>query len=64
MTKHDGSIMIFKPTAKGLYALSDHSNGWAHVTTVADRKREYTKREYRDAVLAQKVQNILMFPAT
>lgn len=58
----DGSTMRFFPTAKGLYALDNHLSGWAHVSTVADRKSEYTKREYRDAVLARKIQNIIMFP--
>jgi hypothetical protein len=53
ITKPNGSVMIFEPTAKGLYALVNHSTGWAHMNTVADRRREYTKREYRDAVLAR-----------
>ena len=34
------------------------------LNTVADRKREYTKWEYRDAVLTRKIQNIIMFPGT
>jgi hypothetical protein len=54
--------MVFKPTMKGLYALADHDTGWVHVNTVADRQREYTKQEYRDAVLARKIQNIIIFP--
>jgi hypothetical protein len=62
VTKPDGSTMCFFPMAKGLYALDNHLSGWAHVSTVADRKSEYTKREYRDAVLARKIQNIIMFP--
>ena len=62
VVKPDGSDMVFTPTAKGLYALNNHLAGWAHVNTVAERKSEYTKREYRDAVLAWKIQNILMFP--
>jgi hypothetical protein len=58
VTKPDGSIMIFKPTTKGLYALLTWYTGWTHVNTVADHKHEYTKWEYRDAactVLACKV---------
>jgi hypothetical protein len=35
---------------------------WAFINTVAERKEEYTKREYRDAVRARKTQNIIMFP--
>jgi hypothetical protein len=62
VTKPDGSIMLFTPTVKGLYAMDNHLTGWAHVSTVTERKSEYTKREYRDAVLARKIQNILMFP--
>jgi hypothetical protein len=30
---------------------------------VDDRKKEYMKREYCDAMLAQRVQNIIMFPS-
>jgi hypothetical protein len=51
---------------KGLYAYSstseDQSSAWALMNTVDDRKQEYTKREYRDTLLARKVQNIIMFP--
>ena len=68
VTKPDGAELHFEPTAKGLYALTDsthgHSQAWTLVSTVADRKAEYTKREYRDALLARKIQNIIMFPAT
>jgi uncharacterized membrane protein YgcG len=62
VTKPDGNTWVFAPTGKGLYALTNLSTDWAHITTVADRKEEYTKREYRDAVLARKIQNIVMFP--
>jgi hypothetical protein len=62
VTKPTGRTMVFKPTSKGLYALADHATGWVHVNMVADRQREYTKQEYRDAVLARKIQNIIMFP--
>ena len=63
VTKPDRSVMIIEPTKKGLYALANHSTGWVHVNTVADRRHEYTKRKYRDALLACGVQNIIMFPA-
>ncbi len=36
--------------------------GCSSTHTVDNHKREYTKREYHDAVLARKVQNIIMFP--
>jgi hypothetical protein len=62
VVKPDGSDMVFTPTAKGLYALDNHLAGWVHVNTVAKCKSEYTKHEYHDAVLARKIQNILMFP--
>jgi uncharacterized membrane protein YgcG len=62
VTKPDGRTWVFEPTTKGLYALTTPSTGWTHITTVDDRKQGYTKREYRDAVLARKIQNIIMFP--
>ena len=62
VTKPSGATMIFKPTEKGLYALDDQFSRWAHVNMVANRKQEYTKCEYRDAVLARKIQNIIIFP--
>ena len=33
-----------------------------HVNTVDDNKEEYTKCEYHNAILASKIQNIIMFP--
>jgi hypothetical protein len=66
VTKPDGSVLRFAPMEKGLYACSSpaasESSGWALINTVEERKQEYTKREYRNAVLARKVQNIIMFP--
>jgi hypothetical protein len=62
VTKPNGGTTVFKPTTKGLYALANHLTGWVHVNTVVDQKREYTKHKYRDAVLARKIQNIIMFP--
>ena len=76
VTKPDGTGITFEPTGKGLYALTDPLSGlnlfgispegdqstdWAHINTVNDRKHEYTKCEYHDAVLAHKIQNIIMF---
>lgn len=62
VTKLNGSTMVFKPTTKGLYALKDASTRWAHINTVNDHRQEYTIREYHNAVLARKIQNILMYP--
>jgi hypothetical protein len=77
VTKSDGTGLTFSPIGNGLYGLTDPSHGMeffgvspkrnqltqhAYVNTVEDRKREYTKREYRDAVLARRIQNIIMFP--
>jgi hypothetical protein len=56
----------FAPVGKGLYActnlLKNDTSGWALINTVEDLQKEYTKQEYQDAVLARKVQNIIMFP--
>jgi hypothetical protein len=64
--KPNGDTTRFVPTGKGLYAysgpLDDQPTAWALVNTVDDVKQEYTKQEYRDAVLARKIQNIIMFP--
>jgi hypothetical protein len=62
VTKPTGRTIVFKPTSKGLYALADQATRWVHVNTVAERQSDYTTREYRDAVLARKIQNIIMFP--
>jgi hypothetical protein len=66
VTNPNGHVSRFAPTGKGLYAYSgmsrDQSSAWALVNTVEDHKEEYTKREYRDALLARKIQNIIMFP--
>jgi hypothetical protein len=67
VTGPNGVKVKFEPTAKGLYACSvrqggSDSDAWAFINLVDDIKGEYTKREYRDAALARKVQNIMMFP--
>jgi hypothetical protein len=64
--KKDGSALRFAPVGKGLYAcmnlLENDPCRWALINTVEDLRKEYTKQEYQDAVLARKVQNIIMFP--
>jgi hypothetical protein len=67
VTGPNGVKVKFEPTAKGLYACSvrpggSASDAWAFINLVDDIKGEYTKQEYRDAALARKVQNIMMFP--
>lgn len=58
----------FEPTVKGLYACNAKCDGaaskaWAFINLASERQQEYTKRKYRDAFLARKVQNIIMFPS-
>jgi len=67
VTGPDGVQVGFKPTAKGLYACSAlvadaTSEAWAFINLAEDQKQKYTKCKYCDAVLARKVQNMIMFP--
>jgi hypothetical protein len=67
VTMPDGVKVGFKPTRKGLYSCSASPTdpaleSWAFINLSEDRKAEYTKREYCDAIQARKVQNIVMFP--
>jgi hypothetical protein len=67
LTTPDSVKVGFKPTRKGLYSCSASrtdpaSEAWAFINLSEDHKAEYTKQEYRDAVRARKVQNIVMFP--
>ena len=60
VTMKDGTIIRFKLYRKGLYTYDGHIGkdnepAWAFINTIADRKEEYTKREYRDAVPAEGV---------
>jgi hypothetical protein len=63
-----GQLVRFAPTAKGLYVCTgprqEDSTGWAFINLVDNRKQEYTRRQYRDAVQARRIQNIIMFPKT
>jgi hypothetical protein len=58
----------FKPTKNGLYALrgpsSDGQEKWPFVNTVSDNKDMFTKREVKDAAIAPRFQNIIMFPGS
>jgi hypothetical protein len=62
------SSLDFTPTAHGLwvYCISNPQNVqniWSKVSTVDEKKKLYTKREYKRAVLACKLQNIMQ-PST
>jgi hypothetical protein len=66
ITKNDRTVLRFAPVGKGLYMYTGNDvnniSAWVLINTVEDHKQEYTKREYCDAVLARKVQNIIIFP--
>jgi len=67
VTGPNGVEVGFSPTAKGLYscdtaATDAASEAWAFINLADDRRQEFTKCEYRDAALARKAQNIMMFP--
>ena len=70
--KLDGSSIEFTPSDNGLYKheLADNEsiNGmWSMllgVSTVANNSLKYTKRTYKRAVLARKLQNIIMRPSS
>ena len=68
VTGPNGIKVPFRPVGKGLYACGTFpgdasADAWAFISMVDERKKEYTKREYRDAMLARRVQNIIMFPS-
>jgi hypothetical protein len=63
------SFLDFTPTAHGLwvYHVSNPQNVqdiWSMVSTVDEKKKLYTKRAYKRALLARKLQNIIMRPST
>jgi hypothetical protein len=68
VTGPNGIKVPFRPVGKGVYACGTFpgdasANTWALISMVDDQKKEYTKREYRDAMLARRVQNVIMFPS-
>ena len=68
VTGPNGVEIPFKPVGKGLHACGAaagdaSTDAWAFISMVDDLKKEHTKREYRDAMLARRVQNIIMFPS-
>ena len=69
MTVHrrDGTTIEFTPSDNGLYKHELRTNDsirdmWAMLSTVSERALSYTKRAYKRALLARKLQNIIMRP--
>eukprot|EP00980_Cylindrotheca_fusiformis_P013967 scaffold3632_cov158-Cylindrotheca_fusiformis.AAC.1 len=64
---HKGTpLACFQPTSKGLYRceLTDDRPLWCLVNTVAANVDRYTNRAYKNAVLARRMQNIIMRPGS
>jgi hypothetical protein len=67
--RNDGSLIHFTPCSKGLncYALRPNetlTKFWSMLSTVAENAKQFTKRQYKNAVLARCVQNIIMRPGS
>ena len=61
----DGEVMKFTPSATGLYKYNigqGNVQEWNMVQTVAKQADKYTKCAYKKAVLARRLQNIMMRP--
>jgi hypothetical protein len=70
--KNDGDHIRFTPSTHGLFKYelpedqSSINHMWSMATgipTVADNALKYTKRAYKRAVEARKLQNIIMHPS-
>ena len=72
LTKHDGTVRVFKQSPKGLYYIDtkeqDHEDTGHYdvnlINTVEDNRIKYSERDYSKAVLARKVQKIIGRPST
>jgi hypothetical protein len=67
MHRPDGSQREFIESDKGLFysvMTGSSGTGTALVNTVADNKSKYTQRDYKRALLARKIQNVLGRPST
>ncbi len=70
MEKPDGTTRHFKKTPSGLYYFDTaeqcdlDETGMTLVTTVADNKSKYPVRDYRQAVIARKLQKMIGYPST
>jgi hypothetical protein len=62
--KKDGSTRCFQQSRRGLYFLETGETSTVLVNTVDDNKSNYTNRDYSQAVLARKIQNIIGRPST
>jgi hypothetical protein len=65
----NGSIIEFTPSHNGLYRHELESKDnvpymWTMLSTVKDRAMAYSKRAYERALIARKLQNIIMRPGT
>jgi hypothetical protein len=65
----DGSLIHFTPCSKGLYHYALQQNEtvtkfWSMISTMAGNANQFTKRQYKSAVLARRVQNIIMRPGS
>jgi hypothetical protein len=65
----DGSLILFSPCSKGLYRYAPQhteslSDFWSMISTVASNAKQFTHRQYKNAVLARRVQNIIMHSGT
>jgi hypothetical protein len=62
--KNDGDNRRFTQSEKGLFYLDTAENsGTVLVNTVADKKSNYTNRNYKQALLARKIQNMIGRPS-
>jgi hypothetical protein len=62
--KADGNERCFKQSEKGLFYLGTNEKlGTVLINTVAGNKGSYTKRTYKQAMLARKVQNMIGRPS-
>ena len=62
--KPDGSANRFVQSEKGLFYLDVNTVDTILVNTVADKKSNYTVRDYKQALLARKLQNMIGRPST
>jgi hypothetical protein len=65
----DGSTIEFTPSNNGLYKheldqAESINQMWSMLATVSDKSMSYTKRAYERAMMARKLQNIIMRPSS
>jgi len=65
VTKHDGTVKVFKQSDSGLFFLDTKQYvGTTLVNTVNDNQYKYSKKTYSQAELARKLQRIIGRPST